>query len=249
MFAPAPLLLPSFSPLRVLTLLQAAADTAAPRFVVEHGWLDTTASVAQSLVSVLVMVMLVMGVLLLYALRRSIDELSKLIRSAYDPLKAAIGEAREVTGEVRTLVRGLHTPLTAAGATIEEATEKVRIVMDVAEGRLARLDALVDIAQGEAEEVVVKAASLMRGVQAGSRAVGATFGLADGRHAPRHDEDGDEVGEADDEDEASDDVYEVAPARPRRRGRHRPQAKQMDVEDEGPTHEAPRIRRRDASHL
>jgi len=160
----------------LLPLLQVVADSAGPRLVVERGWLDTLASVAQSLVSILVMVMLVVGVLLLYALRRSVDELTRLIRNSYEPLRAAIGEAREVTGEVRTLARSLKAPVLAAGATLDEATDRFRAVMDVAEDRLARLDALVEIAQSEAEGAVVGAASLLRGVRAGGAVMQRAFG-------------------------------------------------------------------------
>jgi len=209
-------------------LLQAAADSAGTRIVVEHGWIDTMASLAQSLVSVLVLVMLVMGVLLLYALRRSIDELTKLIRSAYEPLRTAIAEAREATGEVRALVRGMQGPVQAAGATVEEVAARVRDAVDVAHDRLARLDALVDVAQGEAEEVVVRAASLVRGVRAGGRVVGETLGLA---HRARGGRGRDHVEDVDDA-ELVDDVEDGEPD---------------EAEDDARIVEAPRIRRRAAS--
>ncbi len=138
--------------------LQAIADTSATRLVVEHSWLDTLANIAQSLVSILIMVMLVMGVVLLYALRKSIDELSKLVRSANAPLQEALSEARLVTNEVRAIASSLKAPLALAGETLEDASERVQDVMDVVEGRLARFDSLVGIAQDEAEGAVIGAA-------------------------------------------------------------------------------------------
>lgn len=185
----------------ILLMLQ-AADSAGTRIVLEHTWLDTAAGVAQSLVSILVVVMLIVGVLLLYALKKSIDELSKLIKNAYEPLKSAIAEAREVTGEVRTLAKGLKAPVEKASETITEASERVRAAMDVAEGRLARLDALVDIAQEEAEGVVLGAASLLRGVKAGGRVVQRSFGLISGnaRDEQPDDEESDDI-DFEDEDE------------------------------------------------
>lgn len=162
----------------ISALLQAVADSAGTRFVLEHSWLDTLASVAQSLVSVLVLVMLVMGVLLLYALRRSIEELTRLIRSSYDPLKSAIKDVRDVAADVRSMVRTVQEPVALAGAAIEEAGDRVRAAMGHAEDRLSRLEALVDLAQGEMEGAVVQAASLLRGVRVGGRAVGRVFGLS-----------------------------------------------------------------------
>jgi len=162
----------------LLALAQATADSAATRIVVEHSWLDTLANVAQSLVSVLVMVMLVMGVILLYALRKSIDELTKLVRSSNDPVRAAIGEIREVTGEVRALAKSLRAPITLAGETLEDVSDRFRGAVDRVEDRLTRFDALVQIAQEEAEGAVVSAASLLHGVRAGGAVVRQSLGLS-----------------------------------------------------------------------
>ena len=159
------------------TLLQAAADTAAPRILIEHSWLDTLANVAQSLVSVLLTVMLLAGVFLLYALKKSVDELGRLIKSAHEPLGTVLKEAREITAEVRTLTRKLTGPVTLAGETIEDVSDGVRAVMSRAESRLGRLDALVQIAQDEAEGLVVGAASLLRGVRTGGSALRRSLGL------------------------------------------------------------------------
>lgn len=168
----------------VLMLFQAVSDSAATRVVVERTWLDTVASIGLSLVSLVVLVTLVLGVALLYALKKSIDELTKLIRNAYEPLKGALTETREVTSEVRAIVTSLKEPLALAGETIEDASDRVRSVMDVAEGRIARLDELVGIAQEQAEGAVVGAASFFRGMAAGGRSARRSFGKsADSRKA------------------------------------------------------------------
>lgn len=160
----------------LLGLVQVAADSGGTRIVVEHSWLDTMANVSQSLVSLFVLIMLVMAVALLYALRRSIDEVAKLARSAQVPLHAAIGEAREVTKEVRVMARSLRAPLALAGDVLEDASDRLRSAMDRVDGRLSRFDALVEIAQGEAEGAVVGAVSLLRGVKAGSGVLRHAFG-------------------------------------------------------------------------
>ncbi len=160
--------------------MQAVADSVGPRFVVERSWLDTLANIAQSLVSLLIMIMLVMGVVLLYALRRSIDALTNLVRAANTPLQQAISDARSVTSEVRTIAESIKTPIAIAGETLEDASERVQEVMDVVEGRLARFDTLVGIAQEEAEGAVIGAASLLRGLRAGSAVVRKSLGLARG---------------------------------------------------------------------
>jgi len=235
-------------------LLQAAADSVGTRIVVEHSWLDTAANVGQSLVSFLVLVMLVMGVLLLYALKKTIDELTKLIRSAYEPLRTAIAEAREVTGEVRAMAKGLKAPVERASETIDEASDRFRAVMDVTEGRLARLDELVNIVQEEAEGAVLGAASLMRGVRAGGQAVRRSLGLARRDEASRRrgrgtgDEE-DEADEGDELDDATDELesgteVEAEGADEEGAEDDAPATREHEEEaDEEPT-EAPRIRAR-----
>jgi F0F1-type ATP synthase membrane subunit b/b' len=238
----------------IFLLLQAAADSVGTRIVVEHSWLDTAANVGQSLVSFLVLVMLVMGVLLLYALKKTIDELTKLIRSAYEPLRTAIAEAREVTGEVRAMAKGLKAPVERASETIDEASDRFRAVMDVTEGRLARLDELVNIVQEEAEGAVLGAASLMRGVRAGGQAVRRSLGLARRDEASRRrgrgtgDEE-DEADEGDELDDATDELesgteVEAEGADEEGAEDDAPATREHEEEaDEEPT-EAPRIRAR-----
>ncbi|MBK9978995.1 MAG: hypothetical protein IPP20_13940 [Gemmatimonadetes bacterium] len=241
----------------IFLLLQAAADSVGTRIVVEHSWLDTAANVGQSLVSFLVLVMLVMGVLLLYALKKTIDELTKLIRSAYEPLRTAIAEAREVTGEVRAMAKGLKAPVERASETIDEASDRFRAVMDVAEGRLARLDELVNIVQEEAEGAVLGAASLMRGVRAGGQAVRRSLGLARrdeasrrrGRGTGDEEDEADEADEGDELDDATDELesgteVEAEGADEEGAEDDAPATREHEEEaDEEPT-EAPRIRAR-----
>lgn len=171
--------------LTIVTLLQAAAESAAARILVERSWLDTLANVAQSLVSVLLTLMLLVGVVLLFAIKKSIGELTKLMKSGYEPLAAVLKEAREVTSEVRTLTKTLQGPLTLAGETLEDISDGVRTVMTRAEARLERLDTLVRVAQEEVESVVVGAASMLRGVKAGGSALGRSLGLGGPKRNPK----------------------------------------------------------------
>lgn len=242
--------LPQVVPMSVLApslfdLLQAIADSSATRIVVEHSWLDTLANIAQSLVSILIMVMLVMGVLLLYALRKSIDELSRLVRSANTPLQAAIAEARQVTGEIRGIAASLKAPLALAGETIEDATERAQDVMDVVEGRLARFDALVGIAQEEAEGAVVGAASLLRGVRASGGVVSEVLGLSRSARRKRRRARNQRASARQNGDGHADEPNEerAAPRRARLATRARDEAHSADDEAE-----VPRIRSRSATH-
>ncbi|MGQ0646820.1 MAG: hypothetical protein ACT4P7_04575 [Gemmatimonadaceae bacterium] len=96
-------MLPSFA------LLVAAQDPEATRVILERTWLDQVAIIGQSLVSLLVLILLVAATVALLALRRALDELTRLVRSTSADVTGAIHDARMVVEELRTLtgrVRG-----------------------------------------------------------------------------------------------------------------------------------------------
>ena len=205
----------SSATLPLITLLQVAAEsTARGAITVEHSWLDTLANIAQSMVSVLLTVMIIVGVALLFALKRSVDELTKLIKQSYAPMADTIREAREVTGEVRTLVKSVAAPLTRITETVGDANDRARSAMLRAEDRLERLDALVGIVQDEVEDMVARTASLVSGFRAGGSVLRQSLGLRrrrGGAHRPGRAE-GRAVTDADLESDAA----EAPRIRPRR---------------------------------
>ncbi len=157
------------------SLLQVAADTAANHIVVERGWLANAANIGEIVVSILVVVMLITIVILLLALKRALDELAKLAKGAYEPVHAVIRDAREVTSEVKRLTQTVEAPVKRIVGTMDEASHRVRSAMDRAEDRLERLDALAGIVQDQAEGIVVKSASIARGVRVGGAALTAAL--------------------------------------------------------------------------
>ena len=163
-----------------------AADSATTRIVVENGWLANVASIGQGIVSLLVTVMLVLIVLMLFALKKSLDELTNLVKSSHEPVHAVLQDARAVTSELRTLTQSVREPVTRIVETVDLAGGRVRSAMVRAERRLERLDALAGVVQDEAEELVVKSASVARGLRVGGAAVGAALlGRGGGRGRER----------------------------------------------------------------
>ena len=163
-----------------------AADSATTRIVVENGWLANVASIGQGIVSLLVTVMLVLIVLMLFALKKSLDELTNLVKSSHEPVHAVLQDARAVTSELRTLTQSVREPVTRIVETVDLAGGRVRSAMVRAERRLERLDALAGVVQDEAEELVVKSASVARGLRVGGAAVGAALlGRGGGRGGGR----------------------------------------------------------------
>jgi hypothetical protein len=64
---------------------------------------DDPTLVGQAVTSVLVLVLLISATLTLLALRRALDELTRLVRSTSSDITAAVHDAREVADELRRL--------------------------------------------------------------------------------------------------------------------------------------------------
>jgi methyl-accepting chemotaxis protein len=83
--------------------LFAALQDVPQRVVIERGGLENAALVGQAITSLLVLVLLVAASLTLFALRRALDELTRLVRSTSSDITAAVHDAREVADELRRL--------------------------------------------------------------------------------------------------------------------------------------------------
>ncbi len=163
----------SITPL--LTAAFCSAGSGGTHIVVERGWLATLSSISQVVISLLVVIMLVMITMMLLALKKSIEELTKLVKGAYEPVHAVIKEAREVTADVRRITQTVEAPVKRIVGTMDEASDRVRGAMERAEDRLERLDALAGIVQDQAEGFVVKSASIARGMRVGGAALTAAL--------------------------------------------------------------------------
>lgn len=116
-------------PFALQTALQ--ADPGITRVMIERTWLDQVATVGQSLISILVLFMLVAATITLFALRRALDELTRLVKSTSADITGAVHDARVVVEEIRNLsgrVRGTADVVRAgvrrARGFVEKAGEK-----------------------------------------------------------------------------------------------------------------------------
>jgi len=86
------------------------------------------------------------------------------VHPAIQNLTAMSDNAKALTDRLRVNVEELS-------ATVSDTNLKVRRATDAAEERLAEVNALIGVAQREAEEAFVRAASTVRGVQVGTEAL------------------------------------------------------------------------------
>lgn len=169
-------------------LLQGAAlpDTIiAIQAPVDRGWLETSAAVMQILVSVVLIGMLAAILLGLSRLAAALQEMTTLLRSSHDEISAALHNVRGVAEEIGEVTRSVRADVEAVSETIRTANDGARAALRRAGRRLRRLDALVGVAQEEAEDFVMSSASALRGLRVGAKALRRGFLFFGGNGARR----------------------------------------------------------------
>src|SRR5688572_27374503 len=141
----------------------------------DRGFMETLAVTGQFIVSLVVLVLLGAVVFVLLALRKSVEGLTKLLHASSGDISAAAHSVRHVAEDVRGITQTVKTDVGALSDTIRQVNSGARKVVRRAEARLRRLDALVGVAQEEAEDFVLSSASTLRGVRLGASALKRSF--------------------------------------------------------------------------
>ena len=149
-----------------VVMIQAATD---------RSLMETLAVTGQFVVSLVVLVLLGAVVFVLLALRKSVQDLTKILNASSGDISAAAHSVRNVAEDVRGITQSVKTDVGAVSDTIRHVNTGVRRAVKRAEARLHRLDALVGVAQEEAEEFVMSSASALRGVRFGAAALKRSF--------------------------------------------------------------------------
>jgi hypothetical protein len=186
-----------------LLLIQVPAQSGFER------WADVLADLATIVIA---LALIVAGAVAVYGALK-VRGMIKRFRGDFDPairnLTAASEQAKAISATLRKNVDELS-------GTVSETNDKVRRATEAAEARLGELDAVIGVVQREAEEIFVRTASAVRGVQTGAGALRAP------RSRRRNDDEYDgELDELLDDStmDAEDDVPGIRVTRARRTGR------------------------------
>jgi hypothetical protein len=161
----------AFNPAVVAGLAQAVArDTvvAIPAQGGWQGWVDTLSSIAQIVIALALIGIgiLTLAILLLsWKLYKKVKAAAERLRIDVDP---AVRNAIAASESARAMVATVQGNVAEISRTVSSANERIGRVVQSAESRAADLNALLDVAQQEAEELFVRTASTLRGVKAGA---------------------------------------------------------------------------------
>jgi uncharacterized protein YoxC len=141
-----------------LLLIQTYAPSSFERVV------DVIADVATIVIALSI---IAVGLAVFYGARKA-QGMMKRMRTDFDP---AIRNVNAMSDNAKALTDKLRANVEELSVTVSDTNQKVRRATDAAEERLAEINALVGVAQREAEEAFLRAAATVRGVQVGTEAL------------------------------------------------------------------------------
>lgn len=140
-----------------------------------RGLIETLALGGQFVMSVIMVILLGTVLFVLLELRKASGELARVLQASSSELSGAAHAVRNVAEDVRAITQTVKTEVGAVGDTVRHVNRRVRRAVRRAEDRLDRLDALVGVAQEEAEDFVLSSTSALRGVRLGAAALKRSF--------------------------------------------------------------------------
>ena len=198
-------------------LVQAVhADTVLMRQVgQERGWFEKTTAIASGLMTIAILVLTVALVPAAWNFRKSYAKISDLLDRIYGDVNPIMRQASSIADNVNYVTTSVRTDVQQINATIAAANLRLQQAVALTEQRLNEFNALLAVAQQEAESVFVATASTVRGVRTGAAAL------------HHEDDEDDALGAPLPTSEELDDGYddpdsaEAGPTRPRVRPRRR----------------------------
>ena len=154
-------------------LVQAVhADTVLMRQVgQERGWFEKTTAIASGLMTVAILVLTVALVPAAWNFRKSYKKISDLLDRVYGDVNPIMRQASAIADNVNYITTSVRTDVQQINATIAAANLRLQQAVALTEQRLNEFNALLAVAQQEAESVFVATASTMRGVRTGAAAL------------------------------------------------------------------------------
>jgi uncharacterized protein YoxC len=180
------------------------------------GWFETVASIASATMSVTLVVLTIFLAPAAWDFYKTFQKTKKLLDKIEGDVQPLIRNAGIVFDNLNQITTTIRNNVDAVSATITLANERLNVAMASTEQRINEFNALLEVAQEEAEDAFVSTAAVVHGVKTGAAAFSgsADLDIAD-------DGGGDDDGDDGESDEDTDQEHERAerargaPARPR----------------------------------
>lgn len=136
----------------------------------DRDWFDTVVGVASALNTLVLLALVLVLVPAIVALTKNLRQLRQLLDRAYDDLGPFTEHANRIAANVEEISESVRDEVKQVKETVGQATRGLQTAVEGTERRLRDFGALMDVAQAEAERVIVGTASTAHGVRAGAAA-------------------------------------------------------------------------------
>jgi hypothetical protein len=152
-------------------LSQTAVDTLIA--IAPQSMLAQASDLALVVIAVVVVGFLLGSILMFRRIAALAAKLDTLASRATEQVAPTLDRVRAISEHVEYVSLAVRKDISRVNDLVESVTEKVESASERMEDRIAEFNALMEVVQGEAEQVFIGTASAMRGVQEGARALGA----------------------------------------------------------------------------
>ncbi len=153
-----------------LSLLSAAqalvADTVVTRPLRDPVALASDVAVLVSAVALTVLAVSLVGFLGQW--RHAVKEIRLTVRQNLGPVS---DRARSISDNVEFITQALRADVARLNASVKSLTDRLQQASDHMEARIDEFNALIEVVQGEAEDIFLDTAATVRGVREGARAL------------------------------------------------------------------------------
>lgn len=152
--------------------LSSAAQTLVADTIVTHPLRDPIALAVDLAMLVSALAMTVLAVSLVRFLAQwhsAIKEVRLTVRQNLGPVS---DRARSISDNVEFITQALRTDVARLNASVKALTDRLQQASDHMEDRIEEFNALMEVVQGEAEDLFIDTAATVRGVREGARSLG-----------------------------------------------------------------------------
>lgn len=152
----------------VTSLIHALLQVSAPRDSIA-----VAADVASIVVAVAVLIMVIMAGLLFWRTHRILGEVRLTMRQNLGPVS---DRARSISDNVEFITQVVRSDVEAVNESVRALTDRLTLASTRMEERIEEFNALMEVVQGEAEDIFVDTAATVRGVRESARSIAAGAG-------------------------------------------------------------------------
>ena len=130
--------------------------------------LGIVSDVAGIVIAAAVLLLAILTGLLFLRISKMLREVQLGVRQNLGPVS---DRARSISDNVEFISQALRTDVEQLSGSVTALTERLHLASDRMEERIEEFNVLMEVVQGEAEEIFLDTASTVRGVREGARAI------------------------------------------------------------------------------